>query len=70
MNCPIVATDNGAPRSYPPLAEVRERLKVGWYRCPSEPALLRQLMQRSDLQGWLQAGGHLLVVAARDQHDE
>ena len=64
MNCPIVATDNGGPRSYPPLAEVRERLKVGWYRCPIEPALLRQLMQRSDLQGWLQAGGHLLVVAA------
>ena len=42
------------------LAEVRNSLRINWYRCPVEPATLRRLMQRSDLQGWLQAGGHCL----------
>ena len=46
---------------YPPLAEVRGRLRVKWYRSPVDPATLRRLMQRSDLQGWLQAGGHLAL---------
>ena len=49
------------PRS---LAEVRSSLRINWYRCPVEPATLRRLMQRSDLQGWLQAGGHLLLFLA------
>ena len=49
---------------YPPLAEVRDHLRVKWYRSPVEPATLRLLMQRSDLQGWLQAGGHLALAVA------
>ena len=49
------------PRS---LAEVRNSLRINWYRCPVEPATLRRLMQRSDLQAWLQAGGHLLLFLA------
>ena len=48
----------------PSLAEVRNSLRIKWYRCPVEPATLRRLMQRSDLQGWLQAGGHLLLFLA------
>ena len=49
---------------YPPLSEVRDHLRVKWYRSPIEPATLRRLMQRSDLQGWLQAGGHLALAVA------
>ncbi len=45
--------------SYPPLAEVRKTRRVDWYRCPIDSARLRALSRRSDLQGWLQAGGHL-----------
>ena len=46
------------------MAEVRDHLRVKWYRSPIEPATLRRLMQRSDLQGWLQAGGHLALAVA------
>jgi fatty acid desaturase len=49
--------------SYPPLADVRKSLRVDWYRCPIEPARLRELSRRSDLQGWFQAGGHLALFA-------
>ena len=49
---------------YEPLADVRGHLRVAWYRTRIEPATLRRLMQRSDLQGWLQAGGHLLLYLA------
>ena len=49
--------------SYPPLADVRKTLRVEWYRCPIEHATLRELSKRNDLQGWLQAGGHLALVA-------
>ena len=41
----------------PPLADVRRTLRVKWYRSPVDPGLLRQLMRRSDLQGWWQALG-------------
>ena len=41
----------------PPLADVRRTLRVKWYRSPIDPGLLRQLMKRSDLQGWWQALG-------------
>ncbi len=47
--------------AHQPLAEVRNDLRVRWYRCPIERETLRQLMQRSDAQGWLQAGGHLAL---------
>ena len=45
-----------------PLAAVRNELRVDWYRSPLPPARLRQLMQRSDLQGWWQCAGHLALV--------
>ena len=46
-------------REFPPLERVREDLRVRWYRCPIDPAKLRALMQRSDLQGAFQTLGHL-----------
>lgn len=46
---------------YPPLAEVRQTLKVKWYRSSIPHAKLRELSKRSDLQGWFQAGGHLAL---------
>ena len=49
--------------SYQPLFEVRKTLRVEWYRCPIEGAKLRELSKRSDLQGWIQAGGHLALFA-------
>ncbi|MEM7113602.1 MAG: fatty acid desaturase [Chloroflexota bacterium] len=45
--------------AYQPLAEVRKTLRVKWYRCTIPHARLRELSKRSDLQGWIQAGGHL-----------
>jgi len=45
--------------NYQPLVEVRQTLRVKWYRCPIEPTKLRELMKRSDLQGWFQAAGHI-----------
>ena len=47
--------------SYPPLSEVRQSLRVKWYRCPIETRVLHKLLQRSDTQGWLQAGGHFAL---------
>ena len=48
---------------YQPMQQVRQDLRVKWYRSPIEPAKLRELMRRSDLQGWFQTGGHLLLFA-------
>jgi fatty acid desaturase len=45
------------------LDEARRNLKIKWYRCPIDRAVLRDLMQPSDAQGWFQAGGHLLIFA-------
>ena len=45
--------------SYPPLSEVRQSLRVKWYRCPIDHQRLRELSARSDRRGWLQAGGHV-----------
>ena len=47
----------------PPLADVRRTLRVKWYRSPIDPGLLRQLMRRSDLQGWWQALGVIGYLA-------
>ena len=44
---------------YEPLEKVRKELKVKWLRPRIDQEKLRQLSQRSDLQGWFQAGGHL-----------
>jgi fatty acid desaturase len=49
--------------NYQPLSEVRKTLRVDWYRCPIDGAELRELSKRSDLQGWFQAGGHLVLFA-------
>ena len=37
--------------------------RVHWYRCPIEPETLRELTERSDLRGSIQALGHLAVAA-------
>lgn len=47
--------------TYQPLSEVRDTLKVNWYRSKLEPAKLREFSKRSDARGWLQAGGHLAL---------
>ncbi|MBT5875981.1 MAG: fatty acid desaturase, partial [Candidatus Latescibacteria bacterium] len=49
---------------YPPLAEVRKNLRVEWYRCPIKHANLRELSKRSNMQGWFQTGGHLILFTA------
>ncbi|MEZ4707742.1 MAG: fatty acid desaturase [Caldilineaceae bacterium] len=46
---------------YEPLAKVRKELKVRWIRPKIERERLSELNQRSDLQGWIQAGGHLAM---------
>ncbi len=38
--------------------------RVHWYRCPIEPEKLRELTERSDFKGGLQAIGHLALAAA------
>ena len=48
--------------TYKELSEVRQTLRVDWYRCPTRPGLLRELSRRSDAQGWFQAGGHLVLM--------
>ena len=52
----------GRRMSRQPLAEVRKSLRVEWYRSPISHARLRELSKRSDLQGWYQAGGHLVLL--------
>ncbi len=46
---------------YPSLADVRSHLRIKWYRAPIDHARLRALSERTDLQGWQQAGGHLAL---------
>ena len=48
----------------PPLAEVRKHRRIRWYRCPIEPARLRELAEPSDARGLLQATGHLGIWTA------
>ncbi len=47
--------------TFEPLNEVRKNLKINWYRCPIDKDLLRELTGKSDLKGWMQAGGHLCL---------
>ena len=49
--------------AHEPLEQVRKDLQIRWYRCPIEPARLRELTRRSDLQGFLQTIGHILLLA-------
>jgi fatty acid desaturase len=46
-----------------PLKEVRKILRPKWYRSPIPIQKLRELSRPSDLQGWFQAGGHLVLFA-------
>lgn len=46
---------------YEPLAKVRKELKVKWVRPRVDAETLQRLSERSDLQGWFQAGGHLAL---------
>ncbi len=48
---------------YEPLQQVRKTLQIPWYRCPVEPPRLRELTRRSNLQGFAQTLGHLLMLA-------
>ena len=56
-----VATDVPAKENYRPLSEVRKTLRVKWYRSPIDHERLRTLSIRTDRQGWMQAGGHVLL---------
>lgn len=38
-----------------------ENIKINWYRCKVDRAVMSELMKKSDLRGFLQAGGQLLV---------
>ena len=62
------STSNGTvgatAAEFRPMAEVRRDFRVKWYRSPVEPALLRELMRRSDWRGGLHSVGHLLLWAA------
>lgn len=47
--------------TYQQLAEVRKTLRVKWYRSPVDSKRMQELTERSNLQGWIQAGGHLAL---------
>lgn len=46
---------------YGSLIEARKTLRLQWYRCPVDTKVLRTLMEPSNTQGFIQAGGHLLI---------
>ncbi len=52
------------PHVYEPLQQAQKSLKFQWYRCPIEPAKLKELTRRSDLQGFVQTLGFLLLLSA------
>ena len=47
--------------TYQPLSEIRDTLKVNWYRSKMPPERFRMLSKSSDFQGLKQAGGHLAL---------
>ena len=51
------------PDVHEPLQQVRKDFQVRWYRCPIEPARLRDLTRRSDMQGFIQTLGHILLLS-------
>ncbi len=50
-------------KAYEPMQEVRKNFQVRWYRSPIEPARLKELTSRSDLRGWFQTLGHIVLLA-------
>lgn len=51
-------------KKYEPLKQVRENYRISWYRCPIDKNKLKELTKRSDLKGFFQGFGHILLVAA------
>ena len=47
----------------PPMAKVRDNMRIRWYRCPVDRETLRALAEPSDARGLLQASGHLALWA-------
>jgi fatty acid desaturase len=60
----MTTIESTEPQTYPPLAEVRQALRIKWYRCPIDRERLRALCTRTDKQGWRQAGGHTALYLA------
>ena len=56
--------ESGALGNLPPLGEVRRSRRIRWYRCPVEPAKLRELAEPDDTRGLIHAVGHLGIWAA------
>ncbi len=52
------------PERFEPLEEIRRNFKVNWRRCPIESRQIRELTARSDLQGFVQTIGFLLILGA------
>ncbi len=48
--------------TYPSLSDVRERLKIDWYRSPIPRDRLKQLVARNDIHGLLHAIAHLALA--------
>ena len=43
---------------------MNEQIKISWYRCTVDKAVMSELMRKNDGRAFLQAGGHLLLYAA------
>ncbi len=50
-------------KEYEPMQQVRKNLRISWYRCPIEPAKLKELIRRSDLRGAFQTLGYIVLIA-------
>ena len=53
-----------AQQNAPDSLKYHKDRKIQWYRCKIDPAVMKDLMQRSDLQGFRQALGHLVLALA------
>ena len=49
-------------RTYEPLAGIKSRLKITWYRCPIDTPTLKLLARRSDLKGLAHSLGFLALI--------
>ena len=47
---------------YNSLSEVKKILRIQWYRSPIAKEDLRELTMKTDLKGFIQAGGHFLII--------
>lgn len=51
--------DRALNKKFPPMSEIKNHLKINWYRCPIDKKTLKNLSQRNDLQGFFYAIGNL-----------